>query len=342
MANDDITIALLDESTIGLQVEIYRSAFAPTATKDEIMVVWRKKHYENPLGNSLIFGAFEVGRLVGINAYMPVEYHYDGKAVKMLQSCESGVLPTCQGKGIWRKIVTYALDYISKNTNFVLVIGFPNYVNSYPGFKKMGWKTVCDMKNYVMINNLSAFQNVFLNKNYIYRLLVKGVVLQRILLNIYNNKKYIVEKTHVEDLIWPDVEANVISCSHTVDLVKWKKDYKKLITITVKIKNEKVATCLYGLSTYAGSTIIVINSFGLAAGYRKKEKYIFARLLKYFAREHPDVSFVRVWTQEKTTMSSLLKSLLFLSSSHQNPFIVSDPENVYANKSWSLSFFDLD
>ena len=260
----------------------------------------------------------------------------------MLQSCESGVLPSCQGRGIWKKVVTYALKYIQEETDYKLVIGFPNYINSYPGFKKMGWKTVSNMKNYVMINNIASFKEVFRQKSSLFRFALNGVSLPRVLCLIYKKGKYHVEKTHPEYLIWNDTDKGVLTCGNSVELLKWKIDYKELIPVCIKDGEKTVATCLYGLSTYNGSVIIKLECFETLAEYSGESHKLLASLLSYLANNHPEASFVRVWSQENSRMAALLKKLMFMGSSHPNPFIVNDPGSIYADMPWSLSFFDLD
>ena len=341
--NNDIILTLLDESTIEQQVLVYQSAFESTSDLKDIIERWKIKHYKNPLGQSIIVGAFIDNQLVGINAYMPIEYHIHNEPVKMLQSCESGVLPTCQGKGIWRKIVTYALEYIDKHTDYQLVMGFPNYTNSYPGFKKMGWKTVCNMKNHVMVNNLAALKNIFANRNFIYRFCLNGLVLQRAKTILCTRKQYHIEQTSVDNLLWNDENLNnTLISAHSTEVLKWKQKYKHMYAVCVKVDNNIVATGLYSFGQYENGKIIKLECFECAEQYQKEAKHILACILNYFTTHHPNVAFIRVWAQENTNMNSLLKQMWFASSSHPNPFIVSKPESKYANMKWALSFFDLD
>lgn len=342
MENSEISLCVLDDSSLEQQVNVYRAAFAPCSSLKENLYTWRKKHYENPLGNSIIIGAYIEGQLVGINAYLPVEYSVNGEHVKLLQSCESGVLPTCQGKGIWKKVVNYALKYIKDETDFQLVIGFPNYLNSYPGFKKMGWKTVTNMKNYVMVNNLAALKSSFKGKGFLFRFLLNGIILQRSLIAALSFSKVGIDEIPLEDLIWSEEKEGVLQCCHTLSLLKWKKDYKELHAIGIKRNDILAATCLYGLSTYNGKPIIKLESFGFNPLFVNKRKRLLSTFLSFFAKRHPEVSFIRTWSQEHTKQESLYKSLLFLGSSHPNPFITSDPQSKYSDMQWNLSFFDLD
>ena len=73
MVQEEIALTLLDERSIEKQVLVYRAAFELSISLEENLIKWKKKHYENPLGNSLIVGAFINEELVGMNAYMPVE-----------------------------------------------------------------------------------------------------------------------------------------------------------------------------------------------------------------------------------------------------------------------------
>lgn len=343
MENTNIILMTLDERSIEQQVHVYRSAFEPTSSVEDNISTWRKKHYENPLGKSIIIGAFIGNQLVGMNAYMPVEYFLNGERIKMLQSCESGVLPTCQGKGIWKKVVTYAMNYITQETEYKLVIGFPNYINSYPGFKKMGWATVSDMKNYVMINNLSAIKVLYKKKSGVFRFFVNGIILQRALVNLcVPRKNYYAKIIPVDQMIWNSYKENTLECSHSDVLMRWKAYYKGVKTVGIEHGGRTVATCLYSFSTYNECPIIKLEGFHCMTDFLNKEKQLLSCVLLFFAKAYPEVAFIRVWVQRGTGQDSLFKSLLFACSSHPNPFIINNPQSVYSEMKWSLSFFDLD
>lgn len=333
----NIEIKPLSRSTIQEQLVVYRAAFS--ASKNDS--TWIKKHYENPLGDSLVFGAYNDGQLVGMNAYMPVKYMFQGEAIPMLQSCESGVLPDYQGKGIWSKVVRYAIDYIFTNTKYKAVIGFPNYVNSYPGFKKMGWETLLGMDNYVMVNNAKAFAKAMFSDKKLLQIIGRGIALQKFLASLVSLfKHYVIEECSVGDLLWDD-DPNVLSVTHTDSLVEWKKSYKDIKTITIKNNDVTVATCIYGLSEYNGAIIIKIEKI-VPVNTNAKLKLVVAAILQYFEKQYRQVAFVRVWTMPNSYIKKALKTLLFFKSSHPNPFIIKQPGNEFVTQKWNLSFFDLD
>lgn len=336
-------IKVLERDTLSEQLNVYRAAFNTMKDISEINDLWIKKHYENPLGDSLVFGAYHEGILVGMNAYMPVEYHYKGTTIPMLQSCESGVLPEFQGKGIWSKVVRCAIDYIFQNTKYQAIIGFPNYINSYPGFKKMGWDTLYEMSNYVIVNNPVSFSKTMFEGKRFFQLLVRLIALQRlgVCFTCCNCKNYSIDECQSDELLWDD-NLDVLSVSHNKQLIEWKKSYKGIKTIAIKKGGDVLATCIYSLGDYNGASIIKLEKCVVGNCSLMSYKKAIALLCRYFAKEYRNVVFVRAWSMPNTHFSSALKKLFFMKSSHPNPFIIMQSKNRFMDFKWDLSFFDLD
>ena len=334
--SEKIDILLLDEKSIEAQLKIHRAAFGAegvSITKE----YWIKKHYQNPLGNSLIFGASIDGNIVGMNAYMPMEYEYRGEKHKFLQSCESGVLPECQGRGIWGKVVRYALKYIADYTNYEAVIGFPNYITSYPGFNKMGWLTTNDMENYLMVNNVNSFAKIFSARNTLIKILSRGIFIQRLFL--IGKSNLTIEPCEAEETIW-DERPEIACRSHTPELLNWKKSYLGTDTICIKKNNVIVASCIYHLDKYNDIPIIKLER--IATNGNVSYKKAFVALLKYFKKNYPEVAFVRLWATQDSSIRPVIKQLMFMKSGHRNPFIISNSNSILYDKKWDLSFYDLD
>lgn len=333
----------LDNTSIDAQVRVYHAAFNKTAPIEETKELWIKKHYKNPLENSLIFGAVEDGELVGINAYLPSRYKLNGEDIYVLQSCESGVLPSHQGRGIWGKVVKYAVEYIEKNTKYVGIIGFPNYRNSYPGFKKMGWKTLYEMNNMIMTNNAKAFAKSLFGERKLLCFLGQFSILQRLPIIIISScyKKICVAEISIKDVIWEDHKDRIM-IDHFLDWCRWKSDYKHMLSISLNLEGLPIASCIYGIDHFEGNDVIRVDYFSVKDGCLISPTILLSRMFCYFREKYPKAAFVRIWTMNGTGLNSQLKKLLFLRSSHPNPFILSEPISELANKDWTLSFFDLD
>ena len=289
--NQNIEIKLIGRDSLPEQLVVYRSAFHTSKCLEENLRIWEKKHYENPLGDSIVFGAYCDGRLVGMNSYMPVEYNYNGKSIPMLQSCESGVIPEYQGKGIWSKVVRAAIDYIFRQTEYKAVIGFPNYRNSYPGFRKMGWETLFGMNNYIMVNNPFVFAKAF-TRNRVIQIFGRLFSLQRIAVNFAGRQMshYQLVDCFSNELFWND-DPTSLSVSHSDELVNWKKDYKSIKTAMIKKDGVDVASCIYGLGEYEGTSFIRIEKIVLSSSSNMSMKTIIAVLLRIISEKFHDLSF---------------------------------------------------
>lgn len=339
--NSEIEIKPIGRETIEDQLVVYSSAFHSSKSLVENRHRWIKKHYENPLGDSLVFGAYIGGKLVGMNSYMPVEYNFQGRKIPMLQSCESGVITEYQGKGIWSKVVRFAVDYIFKETKYKAIIGFPNYSNSYPGFKKMGWETLFDMQNYVLSNNPKQCAKIIFPTKKYFQFFGRLIFLQRIMVSFHglSAANYNVSECDYSDLLWDD-DPNFYTVSHTPELLKWKGDFRRIKAVQLKNSFETVASCIYNISEYEGSPIIKIEKIVVKDSVKLKKAV--ACFLKYLYKHYPSIAFIRVWSTSDAKLTKVLKELMFVRSSHPNPFIIKQPEKVFSNVNWNLSFFDLD
>lgn len=106
--------------------------------KSEAWFHW--KFEKSPYGKSIIACAFEGGEVVGCVALGRGLMQYNGKSLKCALSYETFVHPSCQGKGLFKKLISLAED-ACRREGIDILYNFPNS-NSLPGFKKMGWKHI--------------------------------------------------------------------------------------------------------------------------------------------------------------------------------------------------------
>lgn len=335
-----ISVVLLSDDTIDEQLRVYRAAFSTRLGYEEKKQQWIAKHHDNPLGHSLFFGAYMDGVLVGMNGYMPMEYKYGGKSIKVLQSCESGVVPEARGYGIWSKVVNYAVDYVFANTDYKAIIGFPNYRNSYPGFQKMGWRTVLSLSNMVMVNNVGSFVS---KEKGLSRILKSGIALQRVIpwSKSCCQKKYEIKECGINELLWDD-KNDVLNLLHDESTIQWQKNSKGLKSLSIMHDNVVIATVIYGFGHFNGLPIIKIQKIVSKEESVTQLSRIISLVLQYFSKHYTDVAFVRIWALEDTELYNALKHTMFVKSSHPNPFIIKEKDDWFMNKQWNLSFWDLD
>lgn len=121
-------------------IALFNSVFERHATRD----TWEYKHYKNPFQPSGIFCAFDGCKLVGMNAFMPMQYTDGRRVYNIVQSCESAVDPEYRRQGIFTNIILTAEKFYAAQ-GFDYFIGFPNPKNSYEGFLKIGWTNEGDV-----------------------------------------------------------------------------------------------------------------------------------------------------------------------------------------------------
>lgn len=336
-------VVLLDESSIDQQVRIYKLAFSLSESNEIIQKKWVKKHYQNPYGSSLIFGVFQNGVLAGMNAFLPSIYEYKGRMVKCLQSCESGVNPDYQGKGIWGTIVKYAVDYIMTQTEYELIFGFPNYQNSYHGFVKMGWLTLSQMKNYILVNNSKNFiKTVSTNKfladfSFILNILKIGIFFHQLF-----SKKISISKCDSKELLW-NIKPEIMAVKPTIEWADWKKEYRNEDFLKLFYDNRKIGSCIYTTTCFHGQQVVRIDKVSIVDDSPISLKDAFVGIAKWISIQYPNAAFIRTWAMENDYFyERTLKKLLFVKLSHPNPFIVKCDDERYRNALWELSFYDLD
>ncbi len=112
---------------------------------------WRWKHELNPCGPSLLMGAFDGSRLVGLRAFLRWRLRWDGSEHAAVRAVDTATHPDYRGRGIFRSLTMKGLGMLAdEGTEWVF--NTPND-NSYPGYLKMGWRPVADLRMAVRVNN---------------------------------------------------------------------------------------------------------------------------------------------------------------------------------------------
>ncbi|WP_347862205.1 GNAT family N-acetyltransferase [Salimicrobium sp. PL1-032A] len=108
---------------ISVHREVFGSDFDESA--------FAHKYRDNIYGESAILLAYHEERCVGIRVFWRNDL--DGR--KAFQPCDTAVLDTYRGEGLFRKMTMRALDEFSEE---VALYNFPNE-NSLAAYEKMGW-----------------------------------------------------------------------------------------------------------------------------------------------------------------------------------------------------------
>jgi len=126
--------------------------------------IWDYKHNINPFGVSPVFLAEENGSLIGVRAFMQWRWQLGEDVWTSYRAVDTGTHPAHQGKGIFKKLTLYALNYV-QHLGECFVFNTPND-KSRPGYLKMGWKEVAKIKVAILPISIFSLYYLFNKKNY--------------------------------------------------------------------------------------------------------------------------------------------------------------------------------
>jgi GNAT superfamily N-acetyltransferase len=156
--------------------------------------LWNWKHLQNPFGQSPIILAEDKGQLVGLRAFLPWEWEFNGKTYMALRAVDTAVHPDYQGKGIFTKLTTALLQQ-SQEAGYSFIFNTPNN-KSLPGYLKMGWEKVGKLPVQLAFNSFKSpplqAENPELNK----------LKFEQLIQTAYSYQKGIRTKLSADFLLW--------------------------------------------------------------------------------------------------------------------------------------------
>lgn len=117
--------------------------------------IWNYKHIENPFGRSLVLVAEADNEIIGVRAFMRWEWQLNDEVFNAYRAVDTATHPAHQGKGIFKKLTSKALD-LAKEQGCNLIFNTPNN-KSLPGYLKMGWQKADRLKVQVLPGNPLTF-----------------------------------------------------------------------------------------------------------------------------------------------------------------------------------------
>ena len=196
------------------------------------------------------------------------------------------------------------------------------------------------MNNMILVNSGAAFADSISHGRSAIKLLGRAGVILRIPIwfssRRYNNT--VVGDCPIDMALWDD-DSSKITIDHSALWCQWKSDYKNLKCVSLQLGGEIVASCIYGIDHFEGNDVVRLDKISFKKDVKISNKCALAKILRLLKKEYPSAAFVRTWTLDN---NSLFKKLGFLKSSHPNPFIITEQNNMLADLPWDLSFFDLD
>ncbi|MBE6059114.1 MAG: GNAT family N-acetyltransferase [Clostridium sulfidigenes] len=294
--------------------EEYKKLFFQVYKKELNYEFFKYKNNENPFlkGEPIIYLITDKNKIIGANSFFPIEIIIDGKTYLGVQSGDTMVLSDYRGKGLFKKVISYAIKDLSDN-GYDFIIGFANN-NSYPGFIKLGFNRVDELKVYKTIINFKCINKV--KRSSILKLIAK-TNLPNFALNIgRKNSKlkdvYINEITNIDEEVCKFINklTSDIKINKNLQYNKWKYTDNNKLKLAVHNKNTNEIMAFFVLNRCQDNCMSILEHYIADESIYNK---IFNTLEIYLYNNY-NVSLITVWRLNNSKLDFMDKSLLYSKS----------------------------
>ncbi|MEG1254249.1 GNAT family N-acetyltransferase [Clostridium sp.] len=291
--------------------EEYKKLFFQVYRHEISDEVFRYKNNENPFlkGNPKIYLVIDENKIIGANSFFPIEIIIDGKTYLGVQSGDTMVLSDYRGKGLFKKVISYAIKDLSQS-GYDFIIGFANN-NSYPGFIKLGFKKVDELKIYKTIINFKCINKV--NRSSILKLIAKTNI-PNLALNIARNTSklkdiYINEIVNIDGEVYKFINKcnDGIYINKNLQYNKWKYNNNNKLKLAVYNKNTNEIIAFFILNKCQGNSMSILEHY---IGDESMFNDIF-NTLEIYIYDNYNVSLITVWSLNNSKLDFMEKSYLY-------------------------------
>jgi GNAT superfamily N-acetyltransferase len=266
------------------------------------------------IGEALIYCVFSSeGKLVGANSFFPSILSYQEKEYRAVQSGDTMVHPDYRGKGIFLKILAFAVQDL-KEKGYSSIYGYANG-QSYPGFIKFGYHDCGRINMGYRVLNASRL----LGRYGITGRLIGGLI--NLTLNLWQGLSALTQKhayqvgtadladRQISDFL--EVRNKTIHPSKRFDYLLWKyreKPQGHYETLVVKRAGELVAVVIVRYEISRGQKIAEIVEYAVKEGISQASAI--CEVLSHLTLE--GYALVKVWEPRVQALKKALGKNLFL------------------------------
>ena len=136
-------------------LRLFQNAFAMSEVSEKKESIWNWQMLHNPEGEPVIGLALYNNDIVGHYAVIPYNYiNETGGKVRVGLVVDVMVHPAYQGKGVFVGLSKFTLYESVKRLGIEFAVGYPytgtTYSKVIPGHKKVGWKELDRLTNYIL------------------------------------------------------------------------------------------------------------------------------------------------------------------------------------------------
>ncbi len=188
---------------------------------------WRWKHLVNPFGVSSVLLAIEGEELIGLRAFMPWRFRFQGSTLQAYRAVDTATHPTHQGKGIFSKLTLTLIGQLKEGMPAV-IFNTPNS-KSMPGYLKMGWKEVGKTRLRARIYPLNIIRNRILKSS------IAGKVSEAI---------QFPEDMETILMTWTNNHNDVVLTDYSIDYLRWRYQAIPALQYQLKVVRDGSQVCV--------------------------------------------------------------------------------------------------
>ena len=315
----DYSIRKLSVTEFELLIPLMKDSFGDDV--DTSYFQW--KYLDNPSGQFVGFIATtSEGEVAAYYGVIPELYIIDNKETVIYQSCDTMTHSNHRRKGLFKKLASYCYEYLKKE-NKLFVIGFGG-AQSTPGFIKMGWKELFDIRYYFYPRLRALFSSS----------------------SITEKTEYITDFRTLENAIYKSNGNSLIRSCKSLEIFKWRISNPKF--------NYKVVTLSEGyhhsyLCYYTQNDKLVVFDYYFKD---KNSGKVLFKHLKTVLKKSANKGII-AFCQENSLFSKGLIRLGFVANpfkkgplSDRVPFILystdANMKKFESASSWEITSFDHD
>lgn len=225
----------------------------------------KNKHYNNPdrVENPISFYK-ENNIVLGMNGFLGMHLSIQNSIWKVAQSCESAVLPSARGKGIFTKIQKQAENELGKE-GIGMLIGVPND-QSAPGFVKLGWKEIGTFHTFVLPIKIGNSCKIPILKSILN-------ILNLIYFGLFNRSNGQIQVSNsleeIQCYLSGKIDNSKIFFTRELDNLKWKIESSNLKYLCFKEGDKIVGVVIYYIKENTLGKSCFICEWEFEAGFER-------------------------------------------------------------------------
>ncbi|WP_157933865.1 GNAT family N-acetyltransferase [Alloalcanivorax mobilis] len=165
--SDEVSMKNLEDVDLVALLKLVSQSLSNEGVTQKTVDFWRWKHFDNPFGQSVGLAACKSNELVAVRPLMRWHFLCDSGSYSALRAVDTATAPEWRGRGLFRKLTDKCVQNAHKD-GVSFIFNSPNS-SSLPGYVKMGWRHVAQLKVFLCVSSPARFVFSFMKYKFFKR-----------------------------------------------------------------------------------------------------------------------------------------------------------------------------